>query len=84
MKKSILNKTAAIGAILATGLAIAAAAIASVPNSFDRLYYSDATLTNEVGMETQYCDGHRYIWYGGRTPYFVDVNLESCSLDPND
>ncbi len=34
-------------------------------------------------METQYCDGHRYIWYGGRTPYFVDVNLESCSLDPN-
>jgi len=61
----------------AAALAISALAYARPPESYDITYYSDASMTTEVGGGWFNCSGKRQT-YGQVTAYEVHSNEQSC------
>ncbi len=78
MKRALFAATVATLAMTST--AVASATVKVCPQQVDRTYYSDATLTEEVG--TIYIDCDRIVYRTGQvTPYFIETYLP-CHCGP--
>ncbi|WP_435995424.1 DUF6289 family protein [Brevundimonas sp. LjRoot202] len=63
-----------------TATAVASATVQNCPSQVDRTYYSDATLSEDVG--SIYIDCDRQIYRTGQiTPYFTE-NYLPCNCGP--
>jgi hypothetical protein len=75
----ILTKKKLVG-LAAAGLAGAlyvTSALAHLANSYDTIYYSDATMSLQVGDMFHACNG-KTTTHGTVTPYAVDTDEISC------
>ncbi|MEH6699787.1 MAG: DUF6289 family protein [Brevundimonas sp.] len=69
-----------LGCVLA-GSAAQSGSNLPCPQIVDRTYYSDASMTEEIG--TVYIDCDRKVYRTGRTsPYFVESYLPWCNCGP--
>ena len=67
-----LTTMAALGTSIALSFLPAASLAAPPPFGWDRTYYDDAAHTTEVGLETRYCNGYISLYWGVKTPYYVE------------
>lgn len=79
MKLKTIMKATAAAALL--GLSLSLPASAALKNGWDRIYYSDASHTEEVGERTLYCSGDQHQWWGTTSPYFEQTLFE-CTVPP--
>lgn len=70
MKTKLMSLSALALASAFIGLSIASDAAALPANGYDIVYYSDASMTNEVGERMLECNGGRYS-YGVVTSYYT-------------
>lgn len=68
-----------LAVVIATALFTAASsAYAIIDKGYTAIYYSDATLTEEVGMGGVSCANTRFMDWGVRTRYFTIIYEEEC------
>ncbi|SDM01943.1 hypothetical protein [Maricaulis salignorans] len=84
----MLRKTVlAAAAVAMLGAVSISAALAGGPGTFyEYTYYSDATLTEDVGYASEYCHGSQVLMgqaVGTITPYYTRFPLGNCSGGPD-
>lgn len=68
--------------VAAALLSVTGSAFALIDEGYTAIYYSDASLTTEVGMGGITCiRNNRFMYWGETSPYFVIVETQKCCFN---